>query len=629
MAAGASRQEGFGIYVIILMLGAAAAVTVISVMSARSLQTREQVEQAGILGEAKRTLLGWAVTRGSTSNPGADRPGDLPAPDVLDNTESPGNYDGDPETRCLDSSQSNGLPLTASSVNVRCLGRLPWLTLKMSLNNPSEQDAEGKMPWYAVSANLTRIDSCLTVLNSNTAGLPYSGFNCASATNLPYPWLTVRDTRGNVLSNRVAFVVLLPGPIVGSQERRASPNLGGASQFLDSMTVANGCASPCVPGTYSNADLDNDFIAGDITDSFNDRLVYATIDELMPAIEKQVASTVRGIITDFAKCTAGANCTSSAAAAPSSYFWLRPFDPTTTPTPSGPATVGTLRGLLPFVGPSDTFGSNFQTGFTWVTTGPPGVSVSGTVTAAEVRGYTVGSADGSCGWSTFYSSTPYRSVDCSATIPNPKTGVASRTIALRYVGSTGTITYSTNAAASSMVVSPATATNNATRSVRNSSNVMTTVTMIIRDYNSSGTVIGTGQFSGSTGRIRTQGIALYPERQSTSGPFIAKRFIPNWYFTNQWDRISYIALSSDFAPGGTGSCGSNCFSALKNGGADKTNVRGVVVMPGTAFATQSRPNTTLSNYFDNATNQNAATLVFDHANTLTGTFNDQVIVIAP
>jgi hypothetical protein len=31
----------------------------------------------------------------------------------------------------------------------------------------------------------------------------------------------------------------------------------------------------------------------------------------------------------------------------------------------------------------------------------------------------------------------------------------------------------------------------------------------------------------------------------------------------------------------------------------------------------------------NATNQNAATLVFDHANTLTGTFNDQVIVIAP
>ena len=78
-----------------------------------------------------------------------------------------------------------------------------------------------------------------------------------------------------------------------------------------------------------------------------------------------------------------------------------------------------------------------------------------------------------------------------------------------------------------------------------------------------------------------------------------------------------------------GSCGSNCFSVLKNGAADKTNVRGVVVMPGTAFASQTRPNTTLSNYFDNATNQNAATLVFDHANTLTTTFNDQVIAIAP
>ena len=69
MTAGALRQKGFGIYVIILMLGAAAAVTVISVMSARSLQTRELVEQAGILGEAKRALLGWTITRGSTSSP--------------------------------------------------------------------------------------------------------------------------------------------------------------------------------------------------------------------------------------------------------------------------------------------------------------------------------------------------------------------------------------------------------------------------------------------------------------------------------------------------------------------------------------------------------------------------------
>ncbi len=628
MTAGAARQKGFGIYVIILILGAAAAVTVISVMSARSLQTREQVEQANILGEAKRTLLGWAVTRGSTSNPGADRPGDLPAPDVLDNTENPGNYDGNFETRCMDASRSNGVPLTTASVNVRCLGRLPWLTLQMSLSNPSEQDAEGKMPWYAVSANLTRIDNCLTALNSNTAALSYSGYNCASASNLPYPWLTVRDTRGNVLSNRVAFVVLLPGPVVASQERRASPNLGGPSQYLDSMTVAAGCTAPCVPGTYSNADLDNDFIAGNITDSFNDRLVYATIDELMPAIEKQVASTVRGIITDFAKCTAGANCTSSSAAAPSSYFWLRPFDPTTTPSPSGAATVGTQRGLLPFVGPSD-IGSSFQTGFVWSTTLTPAVTVSGTVTATEVRGYTVGSAYGTCVWSTFYSSTPYRSVDCAAMIPNPKTGVASRSITLQYVGSTGAITYSSNAAASDMVVSPATSTDHATRSVRRTT--MSGVSLVMRDYNASGTQIGYGTFNpaGTTGRIRTQGIAVYPERQSTGGSSIAGRLIPNWFFTNEWDRISYIAFSSDFAPGGAGSCGSNCFSVLKNGTADKTGVRGVVVMPGTAFASQTRPNTTLSNYFDNATNQNAATQVFDHANTLTGIFNDQVIVIAP
>jgi hypothetical protein len=250
------------------------------------------------------------------------------------------------------------------------------------------------------------------------------------------------------------------------------------------------------------------------------------------------------------------------------------------------------------------------------------------VTATEVRGYTVGSAYGSCGWSTFYSSTPFRSVDCSATIPNPKTGVASRTITLRYVGSTGAVTYSTNPAASSLVVSPATATSHASRSVRRTT--MSGVTFVMRDYNASGTLIGSGSFTGTTGRIRTQGIALYPERANASGnPFIAGRFIPSWFFTNQWDRISYVAISSDYAPGSAGGCSSNCFSVLKNGTSDKTGIRGVVVMPGTALASQTRPNTTLSNYFDNATNQNTSTLVFDHANTLTSTFNDQVIVIAP
>jgi hypothetical protein len=644
MTAGAARQKGFGIYVIILILGAAAAVTVISVMSSRSLQTREQVEQANILGEAKRALLGWAITRGSTSSPGADRPGDLPAPDVLDSTESPPNYDGDPETRCMDASTANGLPLTAASTNVRCLGRLPWLTLKMSFNAAAEkdesgnakvgeQDVEGKMPWYAVSASLTRIDSCLTVLNSNTAGLPYAGYTCASAANLPYPWLTVRDTRGNILSNRVAFVLLLPGAIIGSQQRRGAPNLGGASQYLDSITVPAGCATPCVPGTYSNADLDNDFIAGDSTDSFNDKLIYATIDELIPAIEKQVASTVRGIITDFAKCTAGTNCTSSAAPAPSSYFWLRPFDPTATPTPSGPATVGTQRGLLPFVGTADFSGSSFRSGFQWSTTLTPSVSVSGTVTAAEVRAYTVAEAYGSCVWSTFYASLPHRSVECTATIPNPTPGipsVTSRTITLRYATSGTTVSYSTNPAAVSngVVISPATATSHATRSVRRTS--ISGVTLVIRDYNASGTQVGSGTFSGTTGRIRTQGISIFPESANGSGnPFIAGRFIPSWFFTNQWDRISYVAISSDYAPGSAGGCSSNCFSVLKNGTSDKTGIRGVVVMPGTALASQTRPNTTPSNYFDNATNQNTSTLVFDHANTLTSTFNDQVIVIAP
>lgn len=184
---------------------------------------------------------------------------------------------------------------------MRCLGRLPWNNLGMSINSPSQNDPTGYMPWYAFSRNLidpnTPVNSGL--LNAN-----------------PYPWLTVRDMNGNILSSRVAFVILIPGTALSGQSRPASPSLGDPSQYLDSITVPASCTAPCISVTYKNFDLKESFIMGDehrwiddpsnsghqIEDpnySFNDKLLYVTIDELMPEIVKRAAGEARSILKNY------------------------------------------------------------------------------------------------------------------------------------------------------------------------------------------------------------------------------------------------------------------------------------------------------------------------------------------
>lgn len=618
-------QRGFAIYLLVLILGAAATVTAVSMMTSSTLKTREQATHAQILAEAKRALIGWAITRGSTSSPGADRPGDLPAPDTA--SEGTPDYNGDRDSSgCLDGSRADGLPMISSSVDVRCLGRLPWRDLKMALQAPSEQDAEGRMPWYAVAASLTRIDNCMSMLNPATVNLPYAGFACASATNLPYPWLTVRDTRGNVLSNRVAFVVMVPGAVVGSQLRGASPNLGGASDFLDSMTVAAGCDAPCVPGTYSNADLDNDFIAGDSSATFNDKLLYVTIDELMAAVENQAAATISGTISNFA-------ATYTESSPDPRYLWLAAFNPAGSGTPT--ASVGTTRGMLP----NQSEGSYVATGFSWSLGNSPPVTTSGSISTSEVRSYTVPAGQGSCLWQTSPSSPPVytaaQRVDCTATVTNPESGVTRRYIELRYTGDTSTMTVSTNPLATSLVLTPANATSLTTRSVKRST--LSSVRLRITDYDDTTTTwswdpwlgqwvwgpeivgYGTESASGTSYSITTTGIVFYPT-------------LPDWYLSNEWYRFIYAAIAPGYQPGGANSCAAanSCFSVQLNGNTHSSSHPGVVVSAGQTLSAvgQTRHNTTLSNYFE-GNNRISTTLVFDRRTPTSDTFNDQVLAISP
>ncbi len=281
-------QSGVALIIMLVIVVLGATTILVSALNRSSLKTQQDQDSNQVLAHSREAVMGY-VLNGSG---GGQRPGDMPYPDRL--IEPTPNYDGNTDS-CP--------TLQSYPTATGCLGRFPWQTLGLSISSPSEHDPSGTMPWYAVSANL--VDPVNVIFNPDLLN-----------SNPVHSWLTVRDMNGNVLSNRVAIVLTLPGPPLSGQNRLTSPNLGGPNQYLDSITVPNDCTSPCVPGTYSNYDLDDSFIMGEekrwITDpsnsankiedssyQFNDKLTYITIDDLMPEIIQRAAGEARSVLNKF------------------------------------------------------------------------------------------------------------------------------------------------------------------------------------------------------------------------------------------------------------------------------------------------------------------------------------------
>lgn len=172
----------------------------------------------------------------------ANRPGSLPCPDI--------NNDG-----------------IADGVAGNCtayVGRLPWSTLKL----PDLRDGSGERLWYALSTNF-RDNPTGGPINSDTSGT-----------------LTVT---GSAPANGVIAIVFAPGDPVGTQVRD-SANENNIANYLEGEN-ANGDT------TYSNAP---------VSDTFNDRLLVITPNDLMPAVERRVAREAKVCLDAFSK-QAGAN----------------------------------------------------------------------------------------------------------------------------------------------------------------------------------------------------------------------------------------------------------------------------------------------------------------------------------
>lgn len=295
-----ATQKGVVLVLMAVILVLAASAIALKIFDTSALKARQDSEASILLADAKVALIGYSLGRVGAG----ERPGNMPYPDrLLSPIETPPaggspNYDGQ-----TDSCSGVGATMV-------CLGRLPWQTIGMAIANPTQNDVLGTMPWYAVSANLTD-PTCMSVINPSILNMTYIGYVCGSITNLPHPWIVVRDSKGNIISSRVAIVLIIPRQPLGNQTRLSSP-LGDATNYLDTVVVPASCIAPCVPGTYSNSDLDNDFILAsgltgansdqnnqNLATTINDKILFITIDELIAELTKRAAGEARTLLNDY------------------------------------------------------------------------------------------------------------------------------------------------------------------------------------------------------------------------------------------------------------------------------------------------------------------------------------------
>ena len=628
-----ARQRGVVLLLIVLALLSVAGVVFLAGVGKGSSERAQirAVEGAQLLAAAKQALIGNAI--GNLGGTGA-RPGHLPLPDTLAN----GNYDGSAETAsCLDGTATNGLPalvgVAAQVANLRCLGRLPWKSLGLSIDGASERDPLGLMPWYAVSPNLADpnpLSTCMTVLNPTTAAGPVAPFSCGGVTTGPaWPWLKVCDSTGRLLSDRVAIVLILPGEAITTTGRTQARSItatgpnpsgyGNASDFLDAIPTPAGWAALPVAqrcSAFDNAGLTGEFIAAEKSSVMNDQVAYITIDELMAEVEKRVALEVREAIAKYRTDTNG-------------YPWLANLTNPTVVNTSTLAAPGTLSGLVPFATPPGVTSQKFLTELSWVintitgadtyalpaTSSPTfwcyggayqcrlrtttATAVPRTITTAEftaLKSSSIATPTSSCSY-TF--DTAPKTTNCDLATFNQLRTVSYRVerrscptpfVALFCSAYANVANFSgtqTRVVTAAFTVTgtpgsplPASPIATARRTVTSAGGTALSGLLSVAD---SWTPAGGGAtpFDLSSGPFLP-----WTASSAGTGTFaLTTRLLPElpaWYLTQKWHEVIYAAISSDSTPssGASSNCSSNCFSAGVRTGLDVVVISAGPPLPG-------------------------------------------------
>lgn len=669
--------RGFVFLLIMLTILAIAGIVFLNSTAQNALSTQNQLRRdqlsTGLLIAAKNALLGRLMSPANNTL----RPGILPAPDSLAN----GTYDGKSDTQCLGNSL-NGLPgVGANSLVKRCIGKVPWLTLSLDLANPAVEDPLGQVPWMAISANLAPDEvTCLPVFNSDVANLTSpvtpscAGVPGVQPTALPHPWLKVFDEAGNLLSDKVAIVLILPGAPIQTETRsqnRTPSSPGNPSDYLDSINLPLGCLVGCT--LFDNANLTNQFVmikpgtrypsdAPNVAKRgaavpFNDTLIYLTIDEVMPYAERRVVGQMALALRDL-------KANSSFSAHP--YPWLASTNTLPTATTSLVPQAGIYYGHFPFMTDSAAgANSDYATDFDWSITGlidgtlptcvrinsAPNVYIKPTLlnsltpplATPNLANGAATSNVGQCRWKGIgnvscalqagknittnfpVTMTTYSNNTCTTATGATTLSIARAITALQIDATCRT------APPVAPVISYVSASASDVHRWKWACGIVANTSAASIDVTDTISNIAT---SWNRLPLSTSTSSLGTPTQITVDRMMYHPIMPAWFHENLWYQTAFAAVAPSAAAANTSPCGSG-INFLTTGGV--TKVEAITAVAGKNLTTNIRPSSLITDYFEgnNALGKGGvmpgiSNCAFDTATSLsTVTANDQLQVVSP
>lgn len=286
----AKGERGAALIMLLMIIGLSLTSYLLKSVDPATLKRERAQKTVQSLGDAKQALVAWAVNNSINL-------GQLPFPDRARGGGYDGFSDCSPSGTVFDDPASyrfliGKLPVYGQTAP--CVGQ------QVGLGLDNNDDLDNRL-WYAVSRNVVHQ---YEYLSADPRSNPV--INPSIIHQPKYPWLKVLDHNGQLISDRVAAVIIAPKGNIGRQNRADGAT---ADQFLDSFTK-NGVL-------YANSDYDQadeDFVMGDAMESidihdrrvdhpylFNDQLVYITVDELIRSIHKRVLAESKWLLNAYAR----------------------------------------------------------------------------------------------------------------------------------------------------------------------------------------------------------------------------------------------------------------------------------------------------------------------------------------
>jgi hypothetical protein len=258
-------------------------------------------ENAQVLAQAKRALIGWMAVNAAGSD---GNPGRLPCP------EAPAYY-GDPTQEGI----------AAGNCTLPAVGRLPWRTLGLD----RLVDAAGEPLWYVVSPGwaIPNAGATLTI-NSDTVGqLTLDGNEAVALVIAPGPVMSVQAATGCAAWNQAR-------PAAGAPDLRNYLECENANSPADANFVGSR------PGVAT----------------FNDQVLRVSAADLIPVLESVIADRMQRQIAPAMRAAAYTSAVYSGlpttpTPVPPVFPYPRPFEDPTTSNYEGVAWYSNPQGLLP------------------------------------------------------------------------------------------------------------------------------------------------------------------------------------------------------------------------------------------------------------------------------------------